>query len=154
MWGVHVKNAKIFPIITLIVIVITWAIFSYKTREPSGNPSIGLGSGPVTFPKIVRQPPPADYNRNGMTALPTDPLQMDLRSYDLSALDLSHSMSDLLYATYDDRTSQVEQTVIIIVAIGVERLCYLTTGMDKYCMCPSGRFFLTPFIRRDANGPL
>jgi len=102
------KNAKLMPIVTLIFMIMIWAIWnqvSYKPREPSGNLSIGLGSGPVTFPKIDRQPPPVDYNRDGMAALPTDPLQMDLRSYDLSALDLSGSMSSLLYATFDDRTT-------------------------------------------------
>jgi len=107
MWGV--KNAKLILIVTLIVAVMAFAIwyeFSYiPTYTPTRNPSIGLGSGPVTFPKIDRQPPPMDLNRGGMTALPTDPLQMDLRSYDLSALDLSGSMSDLLYATFDDRTT-------------------------------------------------
>jgi len=71
-----------------------------------------LGSGPVTFPKIDRHPQPADFNRGEMTALPTydpnstDPWQIDLRSYDLSALDLSGSLNDLLcHASFDDRTA-------------------------------------------------
>jgi len=65
----------------------------------------------MDFPKIDRHPEPADYDRGAMTSLPTyDPSsnepggQMDLRSYDLSDLDLSQSLEDLLYATFDDRT--------------------------------------------------
>jgi hypothetical protein len=34
----------------------------------------------------------------------TNPFQVDLRSYDLSKLDLSNSIDDLLYATFNDRT--------------------------------------------------
>lgn len=45
-----------------------------------------------------------------MTSLPIydpnsdDPWQMDLRAYDLSTLDLSGSLNDLLYADFDDKT--------------------------------------------------
>jgi hypothetical protein len=65
---------------------------------------------PITFPKIDRQPHPTSYHRGIMTSTPTydsdsDALwQMDLRSYDLSALDLRGSLNDLLYASFDDRT--------------------------------------------------
>jgi len=104
-----VKNIKLFLIVTSIIAVMAFAIwyeFSYKMRNPPE-------SGPVTLPKIDRQPQAFDFNRGGMTALPTydpnstDPWQMDLdlRSYDLSALDLSRSISDLLYATFDDGTA-------------------------------------------------
>jgi len=109
MWGVHVKNIKLFLIATSIIAVMAFAIwyeFSYKMRNPPE-------SGPVTFPKIDRQPPPFDFGRDEMTTLPTydpnstDPWQMDLDlcSYDLSALDLSGSMNDLLYATFGDGTT-------------------------------------------------
>jgi hypothetical protein len=68
------------------------------------------GSGPVTFPKIDRHPAAADYYRGEMTAVPTynpdsgESWQMDLRSYDLSKLDLRGSLDDLLFATFDSRT--------------------------------------------------
>jgi hypothetical protein len=62
------------------------------------------------FPKIDRRPAAADYYRGAMTGIPsydpnsTDPFQMDLRAFDLSTLDLSHSSHDLLYAIFDDQT--------------------------------------------------
>ena len=66
---------------------------------------------PLTFPKIDRYPEVADYSRRGrLDALPrfdpntSDPWQVDLRSFDLSALDLGDRLADLLYATFNDRT--------------------------------------------------
>jgi hypothetical protein len=66
--------------------------------------------GPIMFPKIDRKPKPEGWYRGEMTSLPkydpdsTDPFQIDLRSRDLARLDLSDSIDDLLYATFDDRT--------------------------------------------------
>jgi hypothetical protein len=62
------------------------------------------------FPKIDRRPPPANWNRGKMSSIPTynpdsDQMwQMDLRSYDLSSLDLSRSLDDLMHATFDSQT--------------------------------------------------
>ncbi len=61
--------------------------------------------------KFDRRPPVADYQRGRMTKNPiynpesNDYWQMDLRSYDLSQLDLSNSVEDLYYADFDDRTT-------------------------------------------------
>ena len=65
---------------------------------------------PTKFPKIDRRPSPANWDRGKMTSVPTyDPdsksqWQMDLRSYDLSELDLSGSLDSLLYADFDSQT--------------------------------------------------
>jgi len=65
---------------------------------------------PIASPKIDRHPAPADFHRRALASVPTydpnsdNPFQIDLRSYDLSSLDLSGSLSDLSYATFDDRT--------------------------------------------------
>ena len=75
-----------------------------------GACSIIKSSGPLTFPKIDRHPPPRDLLRGAMTSVPVydpdnfDTWQMDLRGYDLSTLDLSGSLNDLLHATFDDGT--------------------------------------------------
>jgi subtilisin family serine protease len=67
-------------------------------------------TGPITFPKIDRRPKPEMDEPREMNTLPkydpdsTNPFQMDLRYRDLSKLDLSNSIDDLLYATFDDRT--------------------------------------------------
>jgi len=69
-----------------------------------------LSDLPSTFPKIDRRPSPADWYRDGLYSIPTyDPdseqmWQMDLRSYDLSDLDLSQSYKDLMYAYFDSQT--------------------------------------------------
>jgi subtilisin family serine protease len=71
----------------------------------------------ITFPKIDRRPPPANFTgfacrpNRVMTSLPhydpnsTDPWQLDLRNCDLSQLDLHDRLDDLLYASFDTRTS-------------------------------------------------
>jgi hypothetical protein len=62
---------------------------------------------------IVRRPPPADFSfihRGKLEALPTyDPnsdkgWQVDLRSTDISGLDLQNRLSDLLQAEFDSKT--------------------------------------------------
>ena len=66
--------------------------------------------GPITFPKIDRKPNPFRWQRGEMKSLPKyDPnldrsWQVDLRSYDLTKLDLRNSIEDLMYADFDDRT--------------------------------------------------
>ncbi|MHC4259105.1 MAG: hypothetical protein ACYSTF_01650, partial [Planctomycetota bacterium] len=68
---------------------------------------------PITFPKIDRRPDPATFcaSRGSLASIPTYDLnepsafQVDLRSYDLSALDLSSSLDNLLYATFDSQTT-------------------------------------------------
>jgi len=67
--------------------------------------------GPIMFLKIDRRPPVEDYHRGKMTVLPTydvnskDAWQVDLRAYDLSALDLRSSLESLFYADFDDKTT-------------------------------------------------
>ncbi len=65
---------------------------------------------PASFPYIERYPAAADWGRGAMKTMPTydpnseDLWQMDLRSYDLSALDLRNSLDDLMFADFDDLT--------------------------------------------------
>lgn len=69
-----------------------------------------LSALPSAFPKIDRQPGPANYAYLAINHFPTynpesnDPFQMDLRSANLSAYDLSKSYHDLLFATFDSKT--------------------------------------------------
>ncbi|MBL7187325.1 MAG: S8/S53 family peptidase [Phycisphaerae bacterium] len=66
--------------------------------------------GPITFPKIDRKPEPLPSGRFEMKSLPKfDPdspsaFGVNLRCRDLSKLDLSKSIDDLLYAVFDDYT--------------------------------------------------
>lgn len=64
----------------------------------------------LSFPKIDRKPGPAGLDRGSLNRVPAyDPdsdqiWQVDLRSYDLSGLDLRHSLQDLMYADFDSQT--------------------------------------------------
>ncbi len=74
--------------------------------------SLGLARAAwaLEFPKIDRQPAAADYQWGKLDALAhydpnsTNPFQVDLRSRDLTGLDLTGRAEDLLHATFDDRT--------------------------------------------------
>ncbi len=66
---------------------------------------------PITFPKIDRHPAAGDYGRRGaLEELPREDEEsewsrdVDLRAYDVSGLDLSESLDDLLWASFDDDT--------------------------------------------------
>ncbi len=65
---------------------------------------------PSEFPKIDRHPAAADYGRGSLQEFPAyDPnseetWQVDLRSYDVSQLDLRDSANELLYVSFDDQT--------------------------------------------------
>ena len=67
-------------------------------------------AGPMTFPKIDRRPAPCDLQRGSLGSVPKyDPangnsFQVDLRSYDLSQLDLREAAIALTHANFDDRT--------------------------------------------------
>lgn len=75
---------------------------------------LSLGLTAVTlaleFPKIDRRPPAVDWNRGKLAALPHyDPnsaksFAVDLRSRDLTGLDLHDRLADLFHADFDDRT--------------------------------------------------
>jgi hypothetical protein len=64
----------------------------------------------ISFPKADRHLTAANWDRGTLTQLPTyDPdsdetQQVDLRSFDLSGLDLRQSLDDLLFASFDDQT--------------------------------------------------
>jgi subtilisin family serine protease len=74
------------------------------------SPISSSESLPITTPKIERRPAPMDFQRGALAWVPhydpesEDPFQIDLRSFDLSGLDLGGSLDDLLYAVFDDQT--------------------------------------------------
>lgn len=67
---------------------------------------------PMPAVEIVRHPEPADFSQLylELTAIPkfdpnsTDLWQVDLRSRDLTKLDISNSLADLMYADFDSKT--------------------------------------------------
>jgi hypothetical protein len=107
------RNFLLFIVLMLLLAACRAATPPPATPSPQSPTaaSLATASGPVTFPKIDRHPAAADYYRGEMTTIPTyDPdsgesWQMDLRSFDLSKLDLRESLNDLLYSTFDSRTA-------------------------------------------------
>lgn len=70
----------------------------------------------AVLPYVERHPGPVNFGRGAMTTpVPTydptseEPFQVDLRGFDLSALDLSDSLDNLLYASFDDKTIWPDQ---------------------------------------------
>jgi hypothetical protein len=68
-----------------------------------------MANGPT--PSIVRRPPATDYRERKMTSLPSydssqprNSRQVDLRSRDLSAVDVTKKQEDLIYADFDSKT--------------------------------------------------
>lgn len=61
-------------------------------------------------PHVAASPQPLSWYRGPLPALPrhtpdaTGPFEIDMRGYDLSALDLRDATDDLLYVTFDSRT--------------------------------------------------
>jgi hypothetical protein len=101
--------------IALLILLISGCASPTATPSPLPTPAPSTRtpvfvSKSVVFPKIDRRPAAANYYRGEMMEIPsydlnsTDPFQMDLRAFDLSALDLSQSSHDLLYAIFDDQT--------------------------------------------------
>jgi hypothetical protein len=91
---------------SFIICIVTAAVFINCSDDGRNT----ISETPIVFPKIDRNPKPANYSRGSLTALPAynlterDGTDMDLRSYDLSGLDLSDSLNDLLSAEFDDMT--------------------------------------------------
>jgi hypothetical protein len=77
--------------------------------SPTATPSV-----PQALPEIhiVRHPGPVDYSGffSELTSIPTfdpnsdNPWQVDLRSRDLTKIDMANSLADLMYADFDSET--------------------------------------------------
>ena len=84
------------------------------THPPAPTPTYGptptYVPPPSDFPRLERHPDPSEWARGSLQALPavdlqsTDPWELDLRSADLSLLDLSASGETLAIATFDTDT--------------------------------------------------
>jgi len=83
----------------------------WGSAAAASTPSGEEESAPITFPKIDRRPSEERWSRGAMESLPRydpdseNPFQVDLRAYDVSGLDLSESLDDLMWASFDDDTT-------------------------------------------------
>jgi subtilase family protein len=97
--------SKIYRTILLLMLVI-WVASCGASATVAPPKSI------LPEPKIVRHPELADYSSfyTELTSIPkfnrdsTDPWQIDLRSQDLTKIDMTDSFADLMYANFDSKT--------------------------------------------------
>ena len=95
---------KYFDLIVILFLIIT------SCQKSPNLIAIPTDLQVMGFPKIDRNPTANYYHRGKKLDIPKyDPnseelFQVDLRSYDLSALDLRNSLTDLLYADFNSRT--------------------------------------------------
>ena len=105
--------SKLYRILALFVIVMTVAFCAAPTAvqiAPSPTSQPDLPALPEV--SISRHPQPADFSSYyvKLTSIPIydlnsdDPFQIDLRSRDLTSIDMTNSLSDLMYATFDSKT--------------------------------------------------
>src|SRR5512138_212811 len=107
------NSYRIVMLFVLVVLIASCAAPTTSTPLATNIPPATHTPAPAGLPevKIVRHPVPVDYSKiNVYTKMPkydpnsTDPWQVDLRSTDLTKLDLSKSRDDLLYADFDSKT--------------------------------------------------
>ncbi|MHC4329276.1 MAG: S8 family serine peptidase [Planctomycetota bacterium] len=104
------RVTTVLLILVGILLVGSYHVRASQQEKPKVIRLSEQSQGPITFPKIDRKPKPSSWNRGEMKSLPKydpdsdNPFQIDLRCRDLTKLDLSNSIDDLLYAAFDDRT--------------------------------------------------
>lgn len=92
------------------ILLVFFMLVSCGTPEKIATP-IALPESPYSA-SIVRHPNPADYSNNylELTSIPKydpnsdDPWQIDLRSRDLTKIDMTNSLADLMYADFDSKS--------------------------------------------------
>jgi hypothetical protein len=113
----HKLNRSSF-IVVLAILVGSCAVpvVSLPTPSPTPEPSPRVTSQPApkSLPEvsIARYPRPVDYSIffPKITSIPKydpgsgDPFQVDLRSRDLTKIDMTGSLTDLMYADFDSKT--------------------------------------------------
>ncbi len=96
---------KLIPILSVFILLVSCGV----TEKPaSPAPSSEL----ARVVSIVRHPNPADYSDFylELASIPKydpnsdDPWQIDLRSRDLTKIDMTNSLADLMYANFDSKT--------------------------------------------------
>ncbi len=99
------RRSNVFAVlISLLVIVFTGTGMVRAAIDDQAGRLSDSSQGPIVFPKIDRQPKPADLKRGLLQSLPkrrpggTNLFEVDLRGYDLSKLDIVSVADDLVYA--------------------------------------------------------
>ena len=125
----HLHKPWMIPFRLVDGIVITWPARRYRSnwiavflRGAEGlvlfalvlvgvTSSPVIPSSPLVFPHIQRHPAPSTWHQVALTSIPkrssdsSSPFQVDLRSRDVSTLDLQDSRENLVFASFDNRTS-------------------------------------------------
>jgi hypothetical protein len=95
-------------ILLFVIAVLLTSCAAPATPLPTAIPTAAV----LPEPQIERRPQAVDFSKyfEPITSIPkfdptsTNPWQVDLRSNDLSSIDMTGSLDDLLYATFDSKT--------------------------------------------------
>ncbi len=107
------NNYRITMLFVLVMLVASCAAPATSTPLVTKTSPATRTPAPAVLPgvKIVRHPGVANYSKlNVYTEIPkydpnsTDPWQVDLRSSDLTKIDMTGSLADLMYADFDSKT--------------------------------------------------
>lgn len=91
------------------ILCLAFLLFSCS-QEQSNVPPVANSFTLMPTPKIDRHPVTANYNRGRLSEIGThnptsgDPFEVDLRSYDLTQLDLRAATDQMQFASFDDKT--------------------------------------------------
>lgn len=98
---------RFFLVLALILI---FGVTACSVETNKSKSSVAEINTPSSELKITRRPTAANFHRGKLESLPIyDPKstagwQVDLRGYDLTALDISNRIEDLMYADFDSKT--------------------------------------------------
>jgi Subtilase family len=96
----------------IVLILIVMLIASCGSPAATRSPTQPVAEKSMPQVSIVRHPGPVDYSGffSDLTSIPkfdinsTDPWQVDLRSRDLTKIDMTTALTDLMYADFDSKT--------------------------------------------------
>ena len=99
-------------VVTLVVLLFVIQALSAGAEDQKASQSLEeSAAGFLAKAKIDRRPSPQNYGRGKLEVMPKyaadsqNPFEVDLRSYDLSGLDLKGSAGSLFFASFDDKTA-------------------------------------------------
>jgi hypothetical protein len=99
----------------ILILIFTLGAESCKIDSYETKPSNTETNASSSELKITRHPTTGDFHRGKLKSLPvynaksTEGWQVDLRGYDLTTLDISNRLNDLMYADFDSKTKWPEK---------------------------------------------